>query len=93
MDESNSRDRVIIRTSIIGIVANVLLAAAAVYLIFHVSLEAWLGAIIALVIIKAGIEMLRETMSSEKVQAEFPGYTLQVAMDTDFTEETQGSDA
>ncbi|MBR5676635.1 MAG: cation transporter [Paludibacteraceae bacterium] len=39
------------------------LAAAAVYLIFHVSLEAWLGAIIALVIIKAGIEMLRETIS------------------------------
>ena len=39
------------------------LAAAAVYLIFHISLEAWLGAIIALVIIKAGIEMLRETIS------------------------------
>ena len=39
------------------------LAAAAIYLIFHVSLEAWLGAIIALVIIKAGIEMLRETIS------------------------------
>ena len=39
------------------------LAAAAIYLIFHISLEAWLGAIIALVIIKAGIEMLRETIS------------------------------
>ena len=39
------------------------LVAAAVYLIFHVSLEAWLGAIIALVIIKSGIEMLRETLS------------------------------
>ena len=39
------------------------LAAAAIYLIFHISLEAWLGAIIALVIVKAGIDMLRETLS------------------------------
>ncbi len=39
------------------------LAAAAVYLIFHVSLEAWLGAVIALVIIRSGIEMLREALS------------------------------
>ncbi len=39
------------------------LVAAAIYLIFHISLEAWLGAIIALVIIKSGIEMLRETLS------------------------------
>lgn len=49
------------------------LAAAAVYLLFHISLEAWLGAIIALVIIKAGIEMLRETISKilgENVDAE-----------------------
>ena len=39
------------------------LVAAAIYLLFHISLEAWLGAIIALVIIKSGIEMLRETLS------------------------------
>ena len=39
------------------------LAAAAIYLIFHISLEAWLGAIIALVIVKAGIDMLKETLS------------------------------
>ena len=39
------------------------LAAAAVYLIFHISLEAWLGAIIAILIIKSGFEMLRETVS------------------------------
>ena len=39
------------------------LVAAAIYLIFHVSLEAWLGAIISLVIIKSGIEMLRDTIS------------------------------
>ncbi|MBO4324742.1 MAG: cation transporter [Lachnospiraceae bacterium] len=49
------------------------LAAAAIYLIFHISLEAWLGAVISLVIIKAGIEMLRETISKilgENVDAE-----------------------
>ena len=39
------------------------LVAAAIFLIFHVSLEAWLGAIISLVIIKSGVEMLRETIS------------------------------
>ena len=39
------------------------LAAAGIYLAFHISLEAWLGAIIALVIIKAGIDMLRDTLS------------------------------
>ena len=39
------------------------LAAAAVFLIFHISLEAWLGAVIALLIIKAGVDMLRETIS------------------------------
>ena len=39
------------------------LAAAGIYLVFHVSLEAWLGAVISLVIIKSGIEMLRDTIS------------------------------
>ncbi|MBR3196544.1 MAG: cation transporter [Clostridia bacterium] len=39
------------------------LVAAAVFLIFGISLEAWLGAVIALVIIKSGIEMLRDTIS------------------------------
>ncbi len=39
------------------------LAAAAVFLIFHVSLEAWLGAVISLVIVKSGLEMLGETIS------------------------------
>ncbi|MCR4654787.1 MAG: cation diffusion facilitator family transporter [Lachnospiraceae bacterium] len=39
------------------------LVAAAVYLLFDISLEAWLGAIIAVVIIKAGYEMLKETLS------------------------------
>jgi cation diffusion facilitator family transporter len=39
------------------------LVAAGIYLFFHISLEAWLGAIIALVIIKSGIEMLGDTLS------------------------------
>lgn len=39
------------------------LLAAGVFLIFRISLEAWLGAIISVVIIKSGIEMLRETIS------------------------------
>lgn len=39
------------------------LAAAIIYILSGVSLEAWLGAIISAVIIKAGIEMLIETLS------------------------------
>ena len=39
------------------------LVAAAVFLLFGISLEAYLGAVISLVIIKAGVEILRETLS------------------------------
>ncbi|MGI6106837.1 MAG: cation diffusion facilitator family transporter [Lachnospiraceae bacterium] len=39
------------------------LAAAVIYLTTSVSLEAWLGVVIALVIVKAGIDMLRDTLS------------------------------
>ena len=39
------------------------LVAAGIFLIFHVSLEAWLGAVISVIIIKSGIEMLRDTIS------------------------------
>lgn len=39
------------------------LVAAGIFLTFHISLEAWLGAVISLVIIKAGTDMLRETVS------------------------------
>ena len=39
------------------------LVAAAIFLIFGVSLEAWLGAVISLVIIKSGVEMLKDTIS------------------------------
>lgn len=39
------------------------LAAAAVFLLTHISLEAWLGAVIAVIIIKSGFGMLRDTIS------------------------------
>ena len=39
------------------------LVAAGIYLAAGISLEAWLGAIISLVIVKSGIEMLGETLS------------------------------
>ena len=46
-----------------AVISAATLVAAGIYLIFHVSLEAWLGAIIAAVIIKSGIGMLAETLS------------------------------
>jgi len=39
------------------------LAAAIIFMLTKLSLEAWLGAVISLLIIKSGIEMLRETLS------------------------------
>ncbi|MGN0034530.1 MAG: cation diffusion facilitator family transporter, partial [Coriobacteriales bacterium] len=52
------------------------LLAAAIYLLFGISLEAWLGAIIAIVIIKSGIDMLRDTVSQilgARPDADFTG--------------------
>lgn len=49
------------------------LVAAAIFLIWHVSLEAWLAAVISLVIIKSGFDMLRGSVSSilgERAEAE-----------------------
>ena len=40
------------------------LVAAIVYLLSGISLEAWLGAVISLVIIKAGVDILREAISN-----------------------------
>ena len=39
------------------------LAAAILYMTMHISVEAWLGALISIVIIKAGVEMLGDTHS------------------------------
>lgn len=49
------------------------LVAAGIFLLTHVSLEAWLGAVISLVIIKSGVEMLQESLSEilgERADAE-----------------------
>lgn len=49
------------------------LVAAVLYLTLHISLEAWLGAIISVIIIKSGVEMLRDTLSEilgERADAE-----------------------
>ena len=49
------------------------LLAAVIFIIFGLSLEAYLGALISLVIIKSGIDMLRETLSrilGERVDSE-----------------------
>ncbi len=49
------------------------LIAAIIFIITGLSLEAWLGAIISIVIIKAGLEMLRDTLSQilgERMDAE-----------------------
>lgn len=50
------------------------LIAAAVYIFFHISIEAYLGAVIAVIIIKSGFEMLRDTLSKilgESTDAQF----------------------
>ena len=50
------------------------LVAAAIYLTVGFSLEAYLGAVISLIIIKAGIDMLRETYSQilgERIEGDF----------------------
>ncbi|MBR2289831.1 MAG: cation transporter [Clostridia bacterium] len=39
------------------------IVAAVIFIVFNVSLEAWLGLIISVVIIKSGIEMLKSTLS------------------------------
>ncbi len=49
------------------------LVAAIIFVFWNISLEAWLGAIISLFIIKAGIDMMRETISEilgERVDAD-----------------------
>ena len=47
-----------------SVISAATLVAAGIFMIFHLSLEAWLGAIISLVIIKSGLEMLRDALST-----------------------------
>ena len=59
------------------------LVAAVIFLLFHVSLEAWLGAIISLVIIKSGVEMMKDTISQilgERNDAELAKASKQTVM-------------
>ena len=49
--------------SLDALISAATLVAALLFVLFKVSLEAWLGAIIALVIIKSGVEMLQGTIS------------------------------
>ncbi len=56
-----------------SVISAATLVAALIYVLLGLSLEAWLGAIIALVIIKSGVEMLRDTLSKilgERADAE-----------------------
>ncbi len=46
-----------------AILSTSVLVTALVYMFFHISLEAWVGAIIALFIIKAGIEMISDAVN------------------------------
>ena len=60
------------------------LLAAVIFIFSGVSLEAWLGAIISLVIIKSGIDMLRETLSKilgQRVSVETARQVRKVLMD------------
>ena len=56
-----------------AVISAATLVAAGIWLIWHVALEAWLGAIISLFILKAGLDMLRQTFSriiGERVDSE-----------------------
>lgn len=56
-----------------SVISAATLAAALIFVFTGIALEAWLGAIISLVIIKAGIDMLREVLSKiigERVDAD-----------------------
>ncbi len=60
------------------------LLAAVIFIFSGVSLEAWLGAIISLIIIKSGIDMLRETLSKilgQRVSVETARQVRKVLMD------------
>ena len=56
-----------------AVISAATLVAAGIYLLFHLSVEAWLGAIISLVILKSGYDMLKQTISrilGERVEPE-----------------------
>jgi len=67
------------------------LVAAAIYLFFGVSLEAWLGAAIALIIIKSGLESLRDTISEILGQRVEPSLSKAIKKDIASFPEVNGA--
>ena len=66
-----------------SVISAATLVAALIYVVSGLSLEAWLGAIIAVVIIKSGVEMLRDTLSKilgERADAELGREIKQTVM-------------
>ncbi|MBQ3416325.1 MAG: cation transporter [Ruminococcus sp.] len=74
-----------------AVISTSVLLAAVIFLIWHISLEAYLGAIISLVIIKSGIDMFRETISEilgKRIDAEL---SKQIKEDVCSFEEVKGA--
>ena len=67
------------------------LVAAGIFLIFHISLEAWLGAIISLVIIKSGFEMMKETVSQLLGERNDPDLSKSIKETVTEFEDVQGA--
>ena len=67
------------------------LVAAGVFMLFGVSLEAWLGAVISLVIIKSGVEMLKETVSRILGEPNDPQFTQDIKATIKAFPEVQGA--
>lgn len=66
-----------------AVISTSTLVAAAVFIIWGISLEAWLAAIISLVIIKSGVEMLRDSVSSilgERVEGELSNQIREIIL-------------
>ena len=67
-----------------SVISSSTLVAAILFLTVHISLEAWLGAFISVVIIKSGIEMIRDTIShllGESVNAELAASIKQIILE------------
>lgn len=67
------------------------LAAAVIFILFHVSLEAYLGAVISVFIIKSGLEMLRDTLSQILGQRADPSLIVKIKKITDSFPEVHGT--
>ena len=74
-----------------SIISTSTLVAAGIYLAFGVSLEAWLGAIISVVIIKSGVEMLRDTISQILGEHNDPDLARNIKQTVTGFEDVQGA--